>query len=236
MTADEVVIELNKQASDEDAIFLQRFFKTAPGQYGEGDIFIGVRVPQTRKICQQFKNLSLPETVKLIRSPIHEHRLAGLIILCGLYKKASTDEKQKIYETYLAELHAGNINNWDLVDTSCEHIVGEFLKQTNRLKLFELAKSDNLWERRVSIISTFNYIKSGDASTTIEVAEKLLNDKEDLIHKATGWMLREVGKRIDEAILLDFLNQYAHKMPRTCLRYAIEKLPEVVRQHYLSLK
>ena len=232
MTAQNVKDELQKYASDADAVNLQRFFKTGPGEYGEGDQFIGVRVPMMRKVCKEFQQLPLGEVQKLIESPFHEHRMAGLIILTLQYPRASNQAKNDIFDLYMQELTKRNINNWDLVDVTCRHIVGEHL-QGDRGRLYELAKSDNLWERRVSIISTFAYIAHGDAVTSLELAELLLHDREDLMHKAVGWTLREVGKRCDEQLLCDFLDRHAHDMPRTALRYAIEHLPESDRQHYL---
>lgn len=233
MTAQDVKNELAKYASDADAANLAWFFKTGSGEYGEGDQFIGVRVPDIRKVCKEFKNLSLAETKKLIESSIHEHRMAGLIILTLQYPKA--DDKQAIYDLYIDELAKGNVNNWDLVDVTCRAVVGEYLRD-NRGKLFELARSDNLWEKRVAIVSTFPYITSGDASTSLELAELLLHDDHDLIHKAVGWTLREVGKRCDRQLLLAFLDEHAATMPRTTLRYAIEHLPEETRQYYLKLR
>ncbi|QQS70166.1 DNA alkylation repair protein [Candidatus Saccharibacteria bacterium] len=230
-----VMDNLKKYVSDADAVNLQWFFKTGPGEYGEGDQFIGVRVPMIRKICKEFKQLSLAEVQKLIESPFHEHRMAGLIILTLQYPHASTRAKNDIFDLYMRELTKRNINNWDLVDVTCRHIVGEHVRE-NRAVLYKLANSDNLWERRVSIISTFAYIARGDATTSLELAELLLHDREDLMHKAVGWTLREVGKRCDEQLLRNFLNRHAHHMPRTALRYAIEHLPPADRQHYMKKK
>lgn len=233
MTADDVVRELAKFASDSDAAHLQRFFKTGVGEYGEGDQFIGVRVPDIRAVCKKFKELPLAETKKLIESPIHEHRMLGLIILTLQYPRSA--DKKAIYELYIEELSKGYVNNWDLVDVTCRAVVGEYLRN-DRAKLYELAKSDNLWERRVAIISTFPYIASGDATTSLELATMLLHDTHDLMQKAVGWTLREVGKRCDRQLLLDFLDEHAATMPRTALRYAIEHLPEETRQYYLRLR
>ena len=235
MTAQEVQNELQKYASDHDALFLQRFFKTAEGQYGYGDVFIGVRVPQTRKVCKQYQHLPLVEIQKLLDREIHEHRLAGLIILTFQYPKADESTRQDIYDLYMKNVYKGRINNWDLVDLSADKIMGEHLKDRSRDILFKLAKSDKLWERRVSILTTFAFIKKGDPSTTLEIAEVLLHDKEDLIQKAVGWMLREVGKRCDEALLTDFLDQHAYNMPRTALRYSIERLSPETRRHYMTI-
>lgn len=222
-------------ASDADAVNLQWFFKTGPGEYGEGDMFLGVRVPMIRKVCKEFKDLPLAEVQKLIESPFHEHRMAGLIILTLQYPRASSQVKNDIFDLYMKELMGRKINNWDLVDVTCRHIVGEHVRG-DRAVLYKLAKSDNLWERRVSIISTFAYIARGDASTSLDLAELLLQDREDLMHKAVGWTLREVGKRCDEQLLRNFLNRHAHHMPRTALRYAIEHLSPADRQHYMKKK
>lgn len=232
MTAQGAMNEMAKYASDIRAADLQWFFKTGPGEYGEGDQFIGLKVPDIRKVCKLFKDLPLAEVRKLIESPIHEHRMAGLILLKMQYPKSR--DKTAIYNVYIDELSKGNVNNWDLIDVTCRGVVGEHLRN-NRAKLYELAKSDSLWERRVAIVSTFPYIASGDASTSLELAELLLHDKHDLMHKAVGWTLREVGKRCDRQLLLDFLDVHASTMPRTALRYAIEHLPEETRQHYLHL-
>lgn len=235
MDAQSLMGYLSHYASDADAVNLQWFFKTGPGEYGEGDQFIGVRVPMIRKVCKEFRQLPLGEVQMLIESPFHEHRMAGLIILTLQYPRASTWAKNDIFDLYMRELTKRNINNWDLVDVTCRQIVGEHVRG-DRAVLYELAKSDNLWERRVSIISTFAYIAHGDASTSLELAELLLHDQEDLMHKAVGWTLREVGKRCDRQLLLDFLDTHAHDMPRTALRYAIEHLPETQRRYYLSIK
>lgn len=233
MTAHDVIRELAKSASDSDAANLQWFFKTGPGEYGEGDQFIGVRVPAIRAVCKTFKVLPLKEVEKLIESPVHEHRMAGLIIVTLQYPRS--DDKRALYELYIAQLAKGNINNWDLVDVTCRAVVGEYLRN-NRSKLYELAASKNIWERRVAIISTFPYIASGDASTSLELAAILLHDTHDLMQKAVGWTLREVGKRCDRQLLLKFLHEHASTMPRTALRYAIEHLPEESRQYYLKLR
>jgi len=232
MKAEGFVKELAKYGSDNDASFLQRFFKTGPGEYGEGDVFIGARVPDTRKVCRKFKDLSLSEIQKLLNSPIHEHRLGAVIILTSQFNK----NRDEIYDFYLKNVRAGRVNNWDIVDSSAHKIIGPYLFNKPHDLLFELAGSNNLWQRRVAVISTFYFISKGDGSTCLALAEKLINDPHDLIHKAVGWMLREVGKRVDEAILLDFLDKHAHEMPRTMLRYSIEKLPEHKRLHYLKIK
>lgn len=237
-TAQQFIVELTKYGSDSDAIFLQRFFKTGNGQYGEGDVFIGVRVPMTRLVCKKFKDLPLAEIQILFDSPVHEHRLGAVILCANQYKvaKQNPGARQKIFGLYLKNLRAGRVNNWDLVDVSCEYVIGEHERPGDRSLLFELAQSDMLWQRRVSIISTFAYIKTGDPSTTLQLAEILWPDPHDLMQKATGWMLREVGKRVDESLLLGFLDTHAHELPRTCLRYAIEKLSPEKRAYYMSKK
>ena len=236
MQAQDVMTELNKFASDSDAAFLQRFFKTGPGEYGEGDIFIGVRVPDSRKVCKQYTKMPLAEVQKLLESVIHEHRLAGVYILCYKYKTASEQEKRDMYDLYMQKLASGQINSWDIVDMSCITLVGKYLLNNKCDILYKLAKSQSLWERRVAIISTAAFIRVGDFSTTLDIADILLHDKHDLIQKAVGWMLREVGKRIDEDILTDYLEKNAATMPRTMLRYACEKLTKSQREYFYSLK
>lgn len=231
----DVKAALANYASDADAVNLQWFFKTGPGEYGEGDQFIGVRVPMIRKVCKEFRQLPLAEVQRLIESPFHEHRMAWLIILTLQYSRAESQVKNDIFDLYMRELTKRNINNWDLVDVTCRQIVGEHLRD-DRTQLYTLAKSHNLWERRVSIISTFAYIADGDATTSLALAEALLHDREDLMHKAVGWTLREVGKRCDRQLLLDFLDKHVATMPRTALRYAIEHLPEQQRRLYLSMR
>lgn len=231
MKYEDFVTELNKYADDQRAVHSIRFFKTGKGEYGEGDIFIGSTVPDTRRVCKEFKNLPLVEIQKLLDSPIHEHRLAAVIILTDQFR----NNKREVYDFYLKNVYKGRVNNWDIVDSSAHKIVGPYLYDKPRDLLFELAESEDLWQRRVAIISTFYFISKGDASTSIELSEILLNDKHDLIHKAVGWMLREVGKRAGDEILLDFLNKNAVQMPRTMLRYSIERLPESKRRYYLNL-
>lgn len=210
------------------------FFKTAPGQYGAGDKFIGLTVPKTRAVARAFKNLSLPDTAKLLTSPYHEIRLCALLILVENFtraKKQGEEKKQKeIYNFYLKNLKW--VNNWDLVDLSAHKIVGAYLLNRPRDVLYKLAGSKNIWERRVAIISTAYFIGQKDFADTLKISERLLEDKHDLIHKAAGWMLREVGKR-DLKVLENFLEKYYRKMPRTMLRYAIEKFPEQRRRAYL---
>jgi 3-methyladenine DNA glycosylase AlkD len=222
-TAVEVMDALAEVSAADDAVFLQRFFKTGPGQYGEGDVFIGVRVPAMRAVAKRFADLPLDEIDVLLDSEVHEHRLAGLVILNRLFERASRPkvrddvERGRLVDFYLAAVRRGRVNNWDLVDGSAEFVLGQYLVDRPRDLLFELAASDILWERRVAVLSSFAFIKRGDPSTTLVLAERLLDDREDLMQKAVGWMLREVGKRVDRARLLDFLDTHAAAMPRTML-------------------
>jgi len=228
----DIIKEFQKLENPEKAIHLQRFFKTGKGQYGEGDIFLGITVPEQRKIANKF-NLSLDELQKLLDSKIHEHRLTSLFILNKKFKKADKREKQEIFDFYLKNVNKSNINNWDLVDSSAHKIIGNFLEDKDRKILYNLAKSKNLWEKRISIISAFWFIKNNEFQDAINLAEILLNDKHDLIHKAVGWMLREIGKR-DKSVLINFLNKHLKKMPRTMLRYSIEKLNKNEKQKYMK--
>jgi 3-methyladenine DNA glycosylase AlkD len=224
--------ELQELADEKQAEILQRFFKTGKGQYGEGDIFLGIKVPVQRNVAKRYSGLSLPKIQELLKSKIHEHRLTGLIILSNKYKSAKEDDKANIFNFYLN--NTKNINNWDLVDVTCPNIVGEFLyrNKKHRKILYELSRSENLWEKRIGIISTFYFIKYSDFEDTLALSEILLNDSHDLIHKAVGWMLREVGKK-DETVLENFLKQHYRDMPRTMLRYSIEKFEEDKRKMYL---
>ena len=237
-TADAVMAALAAVADPADAVFLQRFFKTGPGEYGEGDVFLGVRVPQTRAVAKRFAGLQLPEVRALLDSPVHEHRLAGLIVLNAAFARASgartrdDAERERLAAFYLRAVRDGRVNNWDLVDASAEYVLGEFLLDRPRGLLDELAASPVLWERRVAVLSTFAFLKAGDASTTLELAARLLDDPEDLMHKAIGWMLRETGKRFDRALLTGFLDEYAGRMPRTMLAYATEHLDAETRAAY----
>ncbi len=236
MTAKQLKDRLQADANAEDALFLQRFFKTAEGQYGAGDVFIGVRMGPVRQAAKDFKGLPLDEIQKLLDSEVHEHRMAGLIILTLQYPKADAPSKQKIYDFYLGNVYKGRVNNWDLIDVTSPRVVGAHLIGKPPAILFELATSENLWQRRVAIISSSAFINKGEPSVTLELSEILLHDQHDLIQKAVGWMLREVGKRCDRAILIGFLDKHSHEMPRTMLRYSIEHLPADQRTHYLSQK
>jgi len=208
----------------------QKFFKTAKGEYGEGDKFLGIRVPIIRKLTSKYKNISLNTVKSLLQSKYHEERLFALIMLVEKFNKGSSEEKNKIFNLYLK--NTKYINNWDLVDCSALYIVGRFIEDRDKKTIFDLARSDNLWERRISIISTFYIIKKNKFTLTFKIAEILKNDKEDLIHKAVGWMLREVGKR-NLGKEKAFLKKYYKEIPRTMLRYAIEKFPNKERKKYL---
>ena len=225
-----LIAELQELADKERAEILQRFFKTHKGGYGEGDIFLGIRVPIQRDVAKKYTGLDLYKLQELIDSGIHEHRQVCLIILMDKYKNSDEEGKGNIFNFYLKNLK--NINNWDLVDISAPQIVGNFLRDKKKNILYELVKSENLWERRVAIISTFEFIKKEDFVDTLTISELLLKDKHDLIHKAVGWMLREVGKK-DIQSLENFLKEHYKEMPRTMLRYAIEKFEEEQRKKYL---
>jgi len=222
---------LRRKASPKDAGFLQRFFKTGPGEYGEGDRFIGIRVPETRKLAREFRDLPRHDVVALLQSPIHEERLLALIILVKAFQRGNETVRAEIYELYLAQLD--RVNNWDLVDSSAPYIIGPHLLNRSCKILFRLARSKNLWHRRVAMLATFYFIRQGDFTDALRLVERLREDEHDLMHKAVGWMLREIGKR-DVVVLRKFLDQHAAIMPRTMLRYAIEKLSERERQRYLQ--
>ena len=223
--------QLVSLSNPEDAVFLQRFFKTGPGQYGEGDIFRGIRVPVLRRLSKNHQNISLKFVEQLLFSAYHEDRLLALLILVRKYTHADETEQSGIYTLYLENTRF--INNWDLVDTSAEHIVGAYLSDKNREPIYRLARSICLWERRIAVLATFHFIKQGSFDDTLQIAEILLHDKEDLIHKAVGWMLREIGKREMQKEEV-FLQAYHQQMPRTMLRYAIEKFPQEKRLGYLN--
>jgi 3-methyladenine DNA glycosylase AlkD len=210
---------------------LKMFFKTEKGSYAEHDLFMGITVPNIRKIAQQFKDLPLSDIKTLLYSKFNEERLLALIILAAQYEKASEEEKEKLYTFYIK--HISQVNNWNLVDASAHLIVGSHLYEKDKDLLTKLANSKNLWEKRIAMVATLYFIRKSSLEWTFKIARTLLNDSHDLIHKASGWMLREAGKK-NEADLIEFLDQYAAQMPRTMLRYAIEKLPESKRKHYLS--
>lgn len=206
------------------------FFKTKEGQYGEHDKFIGVTVPNLRKIAKTYYNLSKDDLGGLIKSRFNEERLLALVILINQYQKASDNDKKFFYEFYIDNIKY--VNNWNLVDASAHYIIGAYLWDKDKEYLFKLAKSENLWERRIAMVATWYFIRKNELNLTFKIAQLLLNDKHDLIHKAVGWMLREAGKK-DEKQLIDFLNQHISQMPRTTLRYAIERFPKETRRHYI---
>ena len=222
--------ELREAADPAVAEGLQRFFKTGPGQYGEGDRFLGIRVPQLRRLARAHRTLEGGHALELLHSPWHEERLLALLILVEQYRRGSAAEREEIYDAYLA--NTAYINNWDLVDSSAEHIVGAHLDPSRLGVLERLAGSASLWERRIAIMATFHWIRGGVSEPTLHLARLLLQDPHDLIHKAVGWMLREVGKR-DRPREETFLRRHCRTMPRVMLRYALEHFPEAQRQAYL---
>ena len=223
--------ELRAEAAADDAVHLQRFFKTGPGQYGEGDRFLGVRVPVLRRLARDYRALPADDALALLQSRWHEERLLGLLLLVAMYQRGHEADKQAVYDAYLA--HTRHINNWDLVDASAEHIVGPHVIPDRLDVLERLARSPDLWERRIAMIATFHGIRQGQFAPALRIATLLLGDRHDLIHKAVGWMLREIGKR-DRAVEQAFLREHLGAMPRTALRYAIEHFPERERQSYLA--
>ena len=234
MSASKVLTALKSQSSARHASEQQRFYKTAPGEYGEGDVFLGISVPKTRKIAGEYRNLTFDEIEKLAKSDFHEVRLCALIILCNQYKKSKeSKDKKAIFDFYMVQVVKGRVNNWDLVDVSAPTI-GQYLVESNNSMpiLRKLSKSEDLWERRIAMIFTFAFLRAGELEPTYEIAERLLKDEHDLIHKAVGWMLREMGKR-DPSLLRAFLADHSKVMPRTMLRYSIEKLPERERKMWL---
>ena len=231
MNAKEISKLLQKMGDKEDSLFLQGFFKTGVGQYGEGDIFLGIRIPALRKMAKEYKALPLKEVLLLLRSPYHEVRLFALILFVNTFAKSDETIQKKIYNLYVANTRY--INNWDLVDISAPNIVGAFLMERSRKPLYQLAKSKSLWERRMATLATFYFIKNNQFADALKIAGILLQDKEDLIHKAAGWMLREIGKR-DIACAESFLQKHCQVMPRTMLRYAIERFTPSKRRKYMD--
>ena len=231
---DELRRELREAAEPERVPELQRFFKTGLGGYGEGDVFLGVRVPAVRVVARLHAGLNLEDVTKLLRSPIHEERLAALVILVRRYGRADEQQRQRIYDLYLG--NTAHVNGWDLVDVSAPHIVGAHLlvrRGAEQQVLDRLASSPLMWERRIAIMATFAFVREGDCNETLRLARILLDDEHGLIHKAVGWMLREVGKR-DEELLVGFLQQHAGDMPRTMLRYAVERLDAPLRAELMA--
>ncbi len=228
----EITTELKLISSPERARISQRYFKTGPGEYGEGDVFIGATMPQQRLIAKKHTDLTLDEIQLLLDSKVHEERMIGLLILTYQYPKADTVSRRNIYDFYLS--NTTRINNWDLVDVTAPKIVGAYLADKDRSTLLSLAQSKLLWDRRIAILSTAAFIDRGESEWTFKLSEILLEDEQDLIHKAVGWMLREVGKKCGEEVEMGFLNKHYKRMPRTMLRYAIERFKEEERRKYLS--
>ncbi|MBN1622460.1 MAG: DNA alkylation repair protein [Endomicrobiales bacterium] len=224
--------ELHRLKNPGRAKILSRFFKTGKGEYGEGDIFLGIQIPQLREIAKRYKDISLKSLEELIKSRIHEHRMVAVLILVERYQKSDKQNKYKIAEFYLS--NRSYINNWDLVDLSAPKILGQYLNGQDRSILYGFAGSKNLWERRISILSAFYFIRNNDFEDAFKISEMLLNDGHDLIHKAVGWMLREIGKR-DIKSEEKFLKKHYKKMPRTMLRYAIEKFPRNKKMFYMGV-
>jgi 3-methyladenine DNA glycosylase AlkD len=231
-TASDVTRALADASDDTAAVHATSFFKTGTGEYGEGDVFLGVSMPAVRTIAKRFADLPQGDLDELLWSDIHERRMVALLIMVAQYRARPN---KQLVDDYLAAARAGRVNNWDLVDASAEYLVGDYYFDKPRNVFFALAKSDQLWERRIAIVGTFGFIKRGDATTTLEIAEKLLREKHDLIQKAVGWMLREVGKRVDRSLLIGFLDAHAGAMPRTMLSYAIEHLDAAQKTHYRAV-
>ncbi len=223
--------ELQKLGSPSKSKIYSRFFKTGKGEYGEGDVFIGLTVPEQRALAKRYVNLDIADVEKLLLNKIHEYRLTGFFILTYKFEKADEKQKKSIVEFYLRNKHCAN--NWDLIDCVADKILGSYLLGKKKDVIYELAKSDSLWDRRIAIISTFHFIKNNQFEDTLKISEILLNDKHDLIHKAVGWMLREVGKR-NQKKEEEFLKKYHKTMPRTMLRYAIERFDEDKKRFYMG--
>jgi 3-methyladenine DNA glycosylase AlkD len=235
MLASSAINELKKRSNKSQAVLAQRFFKTAKGEYGYGDIFIGVRVPVIRQIARKYQQLSLVEIEKLTSSKLHEVRLCGLVIITMQYKRAKGEAVQKrLFDFYLKQIKKGRVNNWDLVDVTAPIMGGYLIPRSDSMQLLKkLARSKDLWQRRSAILFTFAYIREKELKPTITIVKMLLNDKHDLIQKASGWALREVGKK-NVALLRSFLKDNSQKMGRTSLRYAIEKLSKAERNKWLA--
>jgi 3-methyladenine DNA glycosylase AlkD len=226
--------KLQSMADPAKAKILLRFFKTGPGEYGEGDQFLGVVVPKIRSVVREHRQAMHGDILKLLHSPYHEERLTALLILVEQYRRGDPSRKKAVYELYLASTRY--INNWDLVDLTAPHIVGDQLYGSDSSVLVRLAGSENLWERRIAMLATHHFIRRGESREALRIAALLLQDREDLIHKAVGWMLREIGKRCSREEECRFLNKHAAIMPRTMLRYALEHFPEALRTRYMKLK
>ncbi|SDL00162.1 3-methyladenine DNA glycosylase AlkD [Catalinimonas alkaloidigena] len=226
-----VQARLEQASNPSDALFLQRYFKTGPGEYGEGDRFRGIRMPPLRALAREFRTLPLPEVERLLRSPFHEDRMLALLMLVLHFSKGAPPTQATVYQLYLRA--TAHINNWDLVDNSAPAIVGGYLYDKDRAPLYTLARSASLWERRIALVATFYFLRKGEFRDSLQLVELLLTDRHDLIHKAMGWVLREIGKRNQEAEE-EFLRAQYRRLPRTTLRYAIERFPEPLRQAYLK--
>lgn len=232
----ELKARLRERVYPEKAAFFPTFFKAGPGEYAEGDKFLGITVPDQRMVAREFVDLPLSEIEALLASGWHEERLTALLIMVMQYKRGDQKIKKAIYTSYLQ--HTDRVNNWDLVDTSARDIVGAYIYEHQELLpvLDRLVESEWLWDRRIAMIATYYFLMQGEPDVTVRLAEKLLRDEHDLMHKAVGWMLREMGKRVDQSLLIAFLDSHATEMPRTTLRYAIEHLSPETRQHYLKLR
>jgi len=226
----EIRSELRSAADPDKATILLRFFKTGPGQYGEGDRFLGVVMPKIRKIVKSHRDTADKDILLLLSSPFHEERMTALLILDDQYQRGDLSRKNTIYDLYLA--NAPKINNWDLVDLTAQYIIGAHLYGNDTSILTKLALSENLWERRIAMLSTFHFIRQGESQEALCIAELLIHDRHDLIHKAVGWMLREIGKRCSREIECRFLDKHAAHMPRTMVRYAIEHFPDTLKRKY----
>lgn len=234
----EIILQIRKNlrsvANKDRAQISMRFFKTGKGEYGEGDDFLGIAVPNMRILVKKYRDISFEHVLNFLHSKFHEERLFALLVLVDQFVRGDEKTRSEIYRIYLN--NTAYINNWDLVDLTADRIVGAHLENRSKNVLLKLSDSKLLWERRIAIIATFHFIKKGESEWTLKIAKKLLNDKEDLIHKSVGWMLREIGKRCSEDIECVFLNKYAIKMPRTMLRYSIERFEPKKREYYLKMK
>lgn len=229
----QAVADMKALADPERAAHSQKFFRTGSGQYGAGDRFLGIRVPQVREVAAQYRDLDLQDVERLLGNPFHEIRLLSLVILVMQFKKGDAGRQKAIFDLYMRNRQ--RINNWDLVDVSAPTIVGGWLKTRSRKMLYKLARSSALWDRRISVLATFRFIRDDEFTEALAIAEILSQDKADLVHKAVGWMLREIGNR-NRSAEEEFLMRHYKKMPRTMLRYAVEKFPESLRQRYLQGK
>jgi len=235
---DSLVSDLDEHSDPVRAQHSQRFFKTGKGEYGEGDVFIGLTMPDLRKVCRDYRNLSLDDLQKLLDSPIHEHRVSAVVIMSEIMPKSDEIKQKALYELYIKNVRNDRINNWDIIDISARKVVGVYLLGKSKDILFELASTDHLWSKRTALLSTFMHFDRDDEylETSLKLADMLVYDDHDLIQKAVGWMLREIGKRVDEQLLYDFLDKYAATMPRTALRYALEQVPANKKQLYMTAK